>query len=66
MPPPPLPPDSIYTSCYCEENVYLLCRTFLETPSVVELWEIFAVFISNANKTVRHTRSGLSLRTGDN
>lgn len=51
-PPPSLPPDSVYTSCYCEENIYLLCRALLQTPSVTELWDIFVVFISNANKAV--------------
>ncbi|KAF9477377.1 hypothetical protein BDN70DRAFT_881282 [Pholiota conissans] len=50
--PPPLPPESIYTSCYCEENIYLLCQNFLQNPSVNSLWEIFVMFISNTDKTV--------------
>ncbi|KAF9036672.1 N-terminal glutamine amidase-domain-containing protein [Panaeolus papilionaceus] len=52
MIPPPVPIDKIYTSCYCEENVYLLCRRFLEHARVRENWQPFAVFMSNANKTV--------------
>ncbi|KAF8959078.1 N-terminal glutamine amidase-domain-containing protein [Flammula alnicola] len=52
MMPPPLPPKSIYTSCYCEENVYLLCQSFLQDPSLKDEWDVFVVFISNLNKTV--------------
>ena len=47
--PPPLPADSVYTSCYCEENVYLLAQTF----SRLSGWDPHAVFISNATKSVR-------------
>ena len=50
--PPILPSNSIYTSCYCEENVYLLCRQYLEDPSVAKFWEIYVAFISNENKSV--------------
>lgn len=50
--PPDLPANCIYTSCYCEENVYLLCREFLGRKEVCERWEVWAVFISNENKTV--------------
>ncbi|KAJ8457430.1 hypothetical protein ONZ51_g11537 [Trametes cubensis] len=60
-PPPPLPPDSIYTSCYCEENIYLLAQTFtqLSESNATERrgpwpWQIFVVFISNGGKTVRN------------
>lgn len=49
---PVLPDDSIYTSCYCEENVYLLAQAFYDQPSVREAWDIFVVFISNHSKTV--------------
>lgn len=58
-PPPPLPPDSVYTSCYCEENIYLLAQNFLaeaQTQASRGLawpWEIYVVFISNRGKTVR-------------
>ncbi|KAL0947067.1 hypothetical protein HGRIS_013208 [Hohenbuehelia grisea] len=50
--PPPVPTTSIYTSCWCEENIYLLTEAFTGTPEVVEQWEVCAVFISNPNKTV--------------
>ncbi|TBU46969.1 N-terminal glutamine amidase-domain-containing protein [Dichomitus squalens] len=50
-----IPPDSIYISCYCEENIYLLAQTFLaEASSRVAPWpwEIYVVFVSNHGKTV--------------
>ncbi|KAF9566342.1 hypothetical protein CPC08DRAFT_814909 [Agrocybe pediades] len=50
-PPPVFPANSVYTRCYCEENVYLLCDQFLKDTSVTERWEAYAVFISNENKT---------------
>ncbi|KAG1756482.1 N-terminal glutamine amidase-domain-containing protein [Suillus paluster] len=50
LPKPPL--DSPYTSCYCEENIYFLVHRFLEQAQVKATWDIFAVFISNATKTV--------------
>lgn len=53
--PPPLPPDALYTSCYCEENIYLLAQTFrnqLQHEEEVFPWDIYVVFISNDNKTV--------------
>ncbi|KAI8998996.1 N-terminal glutamine amidase-domain-containing protein [Trametes punicea] len=57
--PPPLPPDSVYTSCYCEENIYLLAQAFtrLARPSATDRrepwpWQIYVVFISNSGKTV--------------
>uniref|UniRef100_A0A8H7Y5B1 Protein N-terminal glutamine amidohydrolase n=1 Tax=Psilocybe cubensis TaxID=181762 RepID=A0A8H7Y5B1_PSICU len=52
MKPPDLPAGSVYTQYYCEENVYLLSQTFLETPVVSDFWEIVVIFISNNNKTV--------------
>ena len=52
MIPPPLPSNSTYTSCWCEENIYLLCQNFVEDQSLKDLWEMFAVFISNSDKTV--------------
>ncbi|KAI0654743.1 N-terminal glutamine amidase-domain-containing protein [Cubamyces menziesii] len=49
----------IYTSCYCEENIYLLAQTFtqLSESNATERrgpwpWQIFVVFISNGGKTV--------------
>jgi len=51
--PPSIPPDAVYTSCYCEENIYLLAQTFSEDPDIVGTWDIFVVFISNYNRTVR-------------
>lgn len=39
-----------YTSCYCEENIYLLARELLE--QLPRSWHLFAVFISNPSKTV--------------
>jgi hypothetical protein len=50
--PPELPVDYIYTSSYCEENVYLLCQEFLGRKDVREWWEIWVVFISNMTQTV--------------
>ena len=50
--PTPLPPDSTYTSCYCEENIYLLCKTLLEDEELGKLWEPYVVFISNTCKMV--------------
>ena len=55
--PPPLPQDHVYTRCYCEENVFLLARTFLsgswrKRESLGRLWDVFVVFVSNETKTV--------------
>ncbi|KIK59835.1 hypothetical protein GYMLUDRAFT_661749 [Collybiopsis luxurians FD-317 M1] len=50
--PPALPQDAVYTSHYCEENVYLLIQSFFHNPSISEIWDIFAVFISNHARTV--------------
>jgi len=44
--------DFIYTSCYCEENVYKLCELLNEKFSI-PLSRIYAVFISNENKQVK-------------
>ena len=52
--PPPLPQDSVYTSCYCEENIYLLAESFCDgARCVVPDWDVYAVFVSNDQKTVR-------------
>lgn len=50
--PPPLPLSSVYTACYCEENVYLLTKQFLDDSHVSSLWEVHVLFISNPSKTV--------------
>jgi len=54
-----------YTSCYCEENVYLLCKDFVEkekTHSFAEntKHEAFAVFITNKAKKaeLRNQKAG--------
>lgn len=52
--PPPLPSGAIYTSHYCEENVYLLAKVFSESLSAKTYpsWDVYVAFISNHNKTV--------------
>ncbi|KAJ6546534.1 N-terminal glutamine amidase-domain-containing protein [Mycena vulgaris] len=47
MPDPPVPPETVYTPFYCEENVFLLCEAFMARGQ-----EAFVVFISNELKTV--------------
>jgi hypothetical protein len=42
----------IYTSCYCEENIYHLCKTFL-LDDIKNKYDIYVCFISNENRTVR-------------
>jgi protein N-terminal glutamine amidohydrolase len=49
---PPIPQDAIYTSCYCEENIYLLAQSFSVNPDIAGTWDIYVVFISNYNKSV--------------
>ncbi|XP_044027927.1 protein N-terminal glutamine amidohydrolase [Siniperca chuatsi] len=41
----------VYTSCYCEENVWKLCE-FVRTERTAPLEELFVVFISNENRMV--------------
>jgi hypothetical protein len=50
--PPIVPERAVYTSCYCEENVFLLAKAFLADASITEIWDISVVFISNETKTV--------------
>ncbi|OUM57742.1 hypothetical protein PIROE2DRAFT_17174 [Piromyces sp. E2] len=45
--------DFIYTSCYCEENVYKLCEK-LHRRFFIPLSRIYAVFISNEDKQDYH------------
>lgn len=64
--PPTLPTNVVYTSCYCEENVYLLAQTF-QKLSVEDKaafpWDIYVVFISNPHKTV-HSCFLSNMQTG--
>ncbi|XP_034535302.1 protein N-terminal glutamine amidohydrolase [Notolabrus celidotus] len=41
----------IYTSCYCEENVWKLCE-FVRMERTTPLEDLFVVFISNENRQV--------------
>lgn len=43
--------DCIYTSCYCEENVWQLCSWF-RSEAEVPLHELQVLFISNHHRTV--------------
>lgn len=43
---------SVYTSCYCEENIYLLIKRFLDPSGGEQQWDAFSVFISNPTRTV--------------
>ncbi|XP_037329938.1 protein N-terminal glutamine amidohydrolase isoform X2 [Pungitius pungitius] len=43
--------DCVYTSCYCEENVWKLCE-FVRSERTAPLEELFVVFISNENRKV--------------
>lgn len=66
--PPPLPAASVYTANYCEENVFLLAKQFLEDPTVSMLWEVHVLFLSNRSKSVRTACSFLFrsvLRVGE-
>ena len=64
-PPLPLPSNAVYTSCYCEENIYLLAQTFAGAANAAGRaspgpWEIYVVFVSNGGKTVRNSFRSLS------
>ena len=48
---PAVPPQASYTSCYCEENIYLLAASFLEKPDLHKSWDLSVVFVSNCTKT---------------
>ncbi|XP_041811788.1 protein N-terminal glutamine amidohydrolase [Chelmon rostratus] len=43
--------DCVYTSCYCEENVWKLCE-FVRTERTALLEELFVIFISNENRMI--------------
>eukprot|EP01024_Parvocaulis_polyphysoides_P048242 TRINITY_DN45849_c0_g1_i2.p1 TRINITY_DN45849_c0_g1~~TRINITY_DN45849_c0_g1_i2.p1 ORF type:complete len:162 (-),score=3.71 TRINITY_DN45849_c0_g1_i2:30-473(-) len=40
-----------YTKCYCEENVYFLCKKLVQ-ENISQLDNLFVVFISNLNKKI--------------
>ncbi len=44
--------DCVYTSCYCEENVYQLCDRFVNGAAEERPTECWAVWISNHTKSV--------------
>ena len=44
--------DCTYTSCYCEENVYLLCDRFINCKTDDGPTECWALWISNPSKSV--------------
>ncbi|KAF8557340.1 hypothetical protein OG21DRAFT_1407375 [Imleria badia] len=44
--------NTVYTTCYCEENIYWLINRFLSPPGGQQNWDVFSVFISNPTKTV--------------
>ncbi|KIK21374.1 hypothetical protein PISMIDRAFT_681288 [Pisolithus microcarpus 441] len=44
--------DNVYTSQYCEENIYLLARRMLAQPNIEEKWDINIIFVSNPSRTV--------------
>lgn len=68
--PPPLPSDYVYTSNYCEENIYLLAQSLSNeaethvSHSWPSLWEAYVVFMSNDEKTVRGHLPPVMLYTG--
>ncbi|XP_071356274.1 protein N-terminal glutamine amidohydrolase isoform X4 [Trachinotus anak] len=43
--------NCVYTSCYCEENVWKLCE-FVREDRTAPLEQLFVVFISNKNRMV--------------
>ena len=53
--PPAIPANSGYTAYWCEENIYLLAKTCLEDEIVNRDWDVYAVFISNEGRSVRHS-----------
>jgi len=61
--PPILPETPVYTSCWCEENIYLLGKHLIDSggEDFVANWDAFVVFISNADKSVRCIRGMKSI-----
>lgn len=60
---PPVPQDTVYTSYYCEENIYLLAQAFAADPIIAGIWDISVIFISNHKKTARVFSESLSSET---
>ncbi|KAF9050684.1 hypothetical protein BDZ89DRAFT_940438 [Hymenopellis radicata] len=56
--PPPFPQNSVYTKCWCEENIYFLAQHLATTLSLQD-WSIHVVFISNHAKTANARELGL-------
>lgn len=58
--------DCIYTSCYCEENVYQICKKVVDNSTEFNAKnenyksESFAVFITNKKKQaeIRYQKAG--------
>ncbi|KAF7972662.1 hypothetical protein HWV62_17346 [Athelia sp. TMB] len=63
--PPALLPNEPYAGCYCEENVFLLAQRFAGEAAIERVFDIFAVFISNASKTVALWNQRLAASPGD-
>ncbi|XP_017654834.1 protein N-terminal glutamine amidohydrolase isoform X3 [Nannospalax galili] len=49
----------VYSSCYCEENIWKLCE-YIKMHDQYPLEECYAVFISNEGKMVSWYLSGNS------
>ncbi|XP_054878491.1 protein N-terminal glutamine amidohydrolase-like isoform X2 [Poeciliopsis prolifica] len=47
----PIRENCVYTSCYCEENVWKLCE-FVQKEKTAPLDQIFVVFISNEKRMI--------------
>ncbi|XP_065148536.1 protein N-terminal glutamine amidohydrolase isoform X1 [Paramisgurnus dabryanus] len=43
--------ECVYTSCYCEENVWKLCE-YVRDQGTCSLHDVYAVFISNERKMI--------------
>ncbi|KAI6150290.1 N-terminal glutamine amidase-domain-containing protein [Pisolithus tinctorius] len=44
--------DNVYTSQYCEENIYHLAQRMLAQPDSDSRWDINIIFVSNLSRTV--------------
>jgi len=50
---PIIPENATYTACWCEENIYLLGKSFLDDLSGFrDEWKAYVAFMSNESKTV--------------
>ncbi|KAI5067228.1 hypothetical protein GOP47_0017756 [Adiantum capillus-veneris] len=51
--PTPRAADLSYTACYCEENVYMLCKKLAQSGiAACDASDLLVVFISNTNKQI--------------